>query len=168
MSNIQVYPDGRLVFGGNTYRCAIGRLGVTSRKAEADGATPAGCYPLRKVYYRADKMRKPKTKLETVIINKDDGWCDDPTCPDYNQFVKLPHPGSHERLWRDDDNLYDIVMPIGYNDDPPVPGKGSAIFVHIARPSFTPTNGCVALAEGDLLEILAQITPDTKICIYGA
>ena len=165
MTDIQVYPDGRLVFEGKTYRCAVGKAGVGSNKMEKDNLTPAGTYGLRKVFYRADKIAKPETKLKTIIIHPDDGWCDDPTQSDYNQLVKLPHPGTCEKLWRDDD-IYDIVIPIGYNDNPSVAGKGSAIFKHIAREGYVPTEGCVSLSMSDLLEILTKVNTDTKICIH--
>ena len=161
--NIGVSKE-KLFFNDKGYKCAIGKNGVSSDKKEGDGAIPAGCFNLRQVLYRADKISEPETNLTTQIINKNDLWCDNPTHETYNTMVKLPHSGSYENLWRVDD-VYDIVAPIGYNDDPPIAGKGSAIFIHVARESYSPTAGCIALAMPDLLEILRVADRETKICI---
>ncbi len=110
-------------------------------------------WPVRRVYFRADKGPAPETGLPVVALRPEDGWCDDPAEPAYNRHVPLPCPGSHERLWRED-GLYDLIVELGFNDDPVVAGKGSAIFMHIARPGYLPTEGCVALAEADLREVL--------------
>lgn len=154
MADLKV-TGNKLSFNGKTYRCAIGRGGFSANKKEGDGATPIGTFPLRACWYRADVLPAPKTGLPLTIIHKDDGWCDDPKSPYYNQHVKLPFAASHEELWRLD-GTYDIVVPLGYNDGPVVPGKGSAIFLHVAKPGYTPTEGCVALARADLLTVLAH------------
>jgi L,D-peptidoglycan transpeptidase YkuD (ErfK/YbiS/YcfS/YnhG family) len=127
---------------------------VTTEKGEGDGATPAGALPLRRLLYRPDRMAAPATRLPAVPLAPDDGWCDDPDDRLYNQAVKLPYGGRHETLWRDD-GLYDVVVVLGHNDDPPRPGMGSAIFLHVASPDYGPTEGCVALALHDLLEVVA-------------
>lgn len=165
MTNITVRGN-QLEFNGKTYPCAIGKGGIKPEedKVEGDGATPAGCFKLREVLYRADRLDEPKTKLPLGEIEPEDGWCDDSDNEDYNQLVTLPHPGSHEELWRED-HVYDIIVPIGYNDDPAIPGEGSAIFMHIAREGYTPTDGCVALKQEDLLEILSYCDENTQICI---
>ena len=137
---------------------------MTSDKSEGDGATPVGQFPLRKVMYRADKLPKPTTPLPSSIIQKDSGWCDDVHDLAYNKEISLPYPASHESLSRSDD-LYDIVIPLGYNDDPVVLGKGSAIFMHVASENYSPTEGCVALALSDLIEILREVSTETKIHI---
>ena len=151
-----VHPDGRLIFQGQARRCALGRGGVIAaeRKREGDGATPTGLLPLRRLFYRADCGPIPRTGLQRVPIARDDGWCDDPAHPDYNRLVRLPFDASHERMWRSDE-LYDIVAELGWNDAPVVAWRGSAIFLHLARPDFGPTEGCVALARADLLAVLA-------------
>lgn len=164
MNKILVSPSGKLFWQGKEYKCALGKNGVSLNKMEGDGKTPSGSFPLRKVFYRKDRLNEPKTKLPTEEIKENYGWCDDPKDPNYNKLVKLPHYASHEKLWRDD-NIYDVIVTIGYNDDPPIPGKGSAIFLHIARPEFTPTDGCIALNLNELLEILESITLNTEICI---
>jgi L,D-peptidoglycan transpeptidase YkuD (ErfK/YbiS/YcfS/YnhG family) len=102
--------------------------------------------------------------LPVTAINPDDGWCDAPGDPQYNTLVRLPFAGSHERMWRAD-RLYDLVLVIGYNDDPVVPGKGSAMFLHLARPDFGPTEGCVALTLGDALAALALLREGDRIRI---
>ncbi|MCW5747821.1 MAG: L,D-transpeptidase family protein [Alphaproteobacteria bacterium] len=142
------------VEGAGSFPCALGRGGVRRDKREGDGATPAGIWPLRCVWYRADRLgHAPPTALPVRAVRASDGWCDDPASPAYNRHVTLPHPARHERLWRDD-AVYDVVVELGYNDDPPVPARGSAIFLHVARPGYPPTEGCVALALADLLTLL--------------
>jgi len=164
MENIEVYGDGFLVYHGKRFRCVLGRSGITKNKHEGDGATPAGVYPLREVLFRADRLGTPKTVLHVRALTEHDGWCDDVGLPEYNTLVTLPFSGSHEKLWRNDD-VYDIIVPLGYNDDPVIRGKGSAIFMHIAREDYTPTDGCIALPRVDLLEILSGISLDTVVVI---
>ena len=158
---------GILEWQGRRYACALGKGGVApeGEKREGDGKTPAGQYPLRGLYYRADKVGLPKTALQATAITREDGWCDAPGEPEYNRIVHLPFAASHEDLWRDKDDLYDLIVPIGYNDDPVVPGKGSAIFFHVARHDYSPTAGCVAVSKQDFLEILATLGPGCTIRI---
>lgn len=143
--------DGRKVV------CALGKGGLVpaARKREGDGATPVGRWPVRRLLYRPDRGPEPETALPAAAIAPDDGWCDDPADGAYNQPVKLPYPASAERLWRDD-GLYDLVVVLGHNDDPVIPGAGSAIFLHLAKPGYLPTEGCVALARADMEAFLAQ------------
>lgn len=162
--NISVSSLGILSLNNKEFKCALGKGGVTEDKREGDGATPFGCFPVREVMYRADKLPQPVTNLPISVIQQDDGWCDDVNDPNYNRRVTVPYPASHERLWREDD-LYDIVVPLGYNDNPAVRDKGSAIFMHVARPNYTPTAGCIALSLQDLLHILKEISKETKVCI---
>jgi L,D-peptidoglycan transpeptidase YkuD (ErfK/YbiS/YcfS/YnhG family) len=152
--------------GGARYRCALGRGGVTAGKREGDGATPLGAWPLRRFHYRPDRLAPPENGMETRPIQEDDGWCDDPADAAYNRLVKLPYAARHERLWRDD-HLYDLIGELGYNDAPPLAGAGSAIFLHLARPDYAPTEGCVALARDDLLAAVALLTPDSKVVVKG-
>ena len=162
---IVVNAPGRLDCGALHYRCALGRSGIVGDKVEGDGGTPSGIYPMRYVLYRPDRLSAPPaTGLPVEVLTPDRGWCDDPAHPDYNRPVTLPFAASHEKLWRDD-GLYDVIVVLGHNDDPPVPGKGSAIFMHVARPDYGPTEGCVALALPDLLELLADCAPDMSIRI---
>jgi L,D-peptidoglycan transpeptidase YkuD (ErfK/YbiS/YcfS/YnhG family) len=167
MTPLITVAGGSLSWPGGTLRAAIGKSGVTSNKREGDGATPGGTFALRCLWYRADRVERPRTRLPTFVIAPDSGWSDDPADPAYNTAVPLPHAFRHERLWRDD-GLYDLVVPLGYNDDPAVPGLGSAIFLHCARPDFGPTEGCVAVARSDLVALLAECGPDTRIAISPA
>jgi L,D-peptidoglycan transpeptidase YkuD (ErfK/YbiS/YcfS/YnhG family) len=149
-------------FRGGDFRAAIGRSGITADKREGDGASPLGAWPMRRLHYRADRLILPAIALPARAIRPEDGWCDDPAHRDYNRLVRRPFAASHEKMWRED-GLYDLVVELGYNDDPPVPGRGSAIFLHVARPDFGPTAGCLALAKADLLDALTAIGPDAAV-----
>ncbi|WP_323991022.1 L,D-transpeptidase family protein [Nguyenibacter sp. L1] len=146
--------DARLRCRGELVPAAIGAGGIRILKQEGDLATPSGVLPLRRVLYRADRVAPPACALPVEPLAPHDGWCDDPTHPDYNRPVTLPHPARHERMWRDDD-VYNIVIVLGYNDSPPVRGRGSAIFLHLQAPDGRPTEGCIALRESDLRRLLA-------------
>lgn len=158
---------GRLTAGDIVLPCALGRSGVTEHKQEGDGASPAGTWPLRRVLFRPDRIDPPASDLPVSPIALDDGWCDDPADPRYNLFVRLPYGASTESLWRDDER-YDVVVVLGYNDDPPRPGFGSAIFFHLATPKFAPTAGCVAVHRPDMVRLLAHCGPGTKLEIAGS
>lgn len=155
---------GTLRAAGHDYDCTLGPSGVRAEKREGDGVTPAGVYPLRAIWYRADRIPQPASTLPLHAIEQDDGWCDAPADPNYNRPVKLPYRASAEKMWRDD-AVYDLVVILGHNDDPPVPGKGSAIFLHIANQAFGPTEGCVALQREDLLALAQHMTPASVIDI---
>ncbi|MEE2760296.1 MAG: L,D-transpeptidase family protein [Pseudomonadota bacterium] len=159
-----VKPSGWLHQGEARYRCALGRAGITTEKHEGDGATPAGHFPLRHLYYRADRIAALETGLPKSVITENHGWCDDPACASYNNLVRLPHAGSHEVLWRKD-ALYDAAVTIGHNYNPAVAGMGSAIFLHVAAPGFTPTEGCIALDAADLIAVLVRCDVGTSILI---
>ena len=150
-----VGTDGILLMAGRRYRAAIGRSGIREHKQEGDGFTPAGNLVLRRVLYRADRLAKPRTALPLMPLAPHDGWCDDPSHAEYNRPVRLPHPARHEQLWRND-SLYDVIGVLGWNDSPVQRGAGSAIFLHVAAPGLTPTEGCVALSLPDVLALLAD------------
>ena len=162
--DIYVDSNGTVEWRGNIIPCAIGASGMTSDKREGDQATPVGCFALRRVYYRADRVSRPRTSLPVDPLDPLDAWSDDPDDPAYNSLVRQPYRTSVELMWRED-HVYDIVVPVGFNDDPAVPGKGSAIFLHIARPDFSPTQGCVAVSVENLLRILADCDQTTRISI---
>jgi L,D-peptidoglycan transpeptidase YkuD (ErfK/YbiS/YcfS/YnhG family) len=151
----RVLADGRFVFRGATLRCALGKGGVrpAREKREGDGATPAARMALRRVLFRADRGPPPRCAVPVEPIAPADGWCDDPAHRSYNRPVQLPFDASHEALWRDDE-VYDVIGVLGWNDDPVERGRGSAIFLHLARPDFRPTEGCVALDARDLRRVL--------------
>ena len=158
--------SGEAHWGERRFRCALGKGGVRSDKREGDGATPTGAWPMRRLLYRADRVGTPATMLPAAPIAPLEGWCDDPADPAYNRPVPLPYPARHERLWRED-GIYDLLIVLGHNDDPVVPGLGSAIFLHIARPDWGPTEGCVALARADLETLLAQVRRGDRVVVEG-
>ena len=168
--NARVSPHAALGtaidWGAGPRRCAVGRGGVAVKQREGDGVTPVGVWPVRRVLYRADRIARPKTVFPLAEIAERDGWCDAPDDAAYNSQVLLPYGASAESLRRDD-GLYDVVVVLGFNDDPVEPGKGSAIFVHVARPDFSPTEGCVALALPDLLEMLAWMKAGDAVRIQA-
>jgi L,D-peptidoglycan transpeptidase YkuD (ErfK/YbiS/YcfS/YnhG family) len=155
---------GFLIAGGRTLPCSLGRSGLSGDKREGDGATPLGRFPLRRVLYRADRLARPSTSLPTTALAPEDGWCESASHPAYNRQVKLPHEAAAESLWRSD-HLYDILVVLGYNDDPVTPGRGSAIFFHLARLDYGPTRGCVAIALADMIDVLSRCTVATVMSI---
>jgi L,D-peptidoglycan transpeptidase YkuD (ErfK/YbiS/YcfS/YnhG family) len=180
--------------GDRHYACTIGRAGIAApgEKREGDLKTPTGSFAMRCVYYRPDRIAPPKTALPVIALAPEDGWCDDPRHPLYNQCVKLLPPfippapikppaggghgggvvPSHERLWRED-HVYDLIIPLGYNDGvddagnptPIIPGAGSAIFMHIMRDDGVGTEGCIALKRDDLLELLARVSGAERVVV---
>lgn len=155
---------GTLRCEGVTVPCSVGRSGLSRDKHEGDGATPTGRFPLRRLLYRADRLEMPVTRLPVSAIAKDDGWCDDMAHKDYNQQVKLPFAASHEELWRED-NLYDLIVVLGHNDKPVIPGLGSAVFLHVRAPDGGATAGCVAIKREYLLAILRALDTGSFIDI---
>tara|TARA_Y200000002_G_scaffold380354_1_gene391642 strand:- start:1040 stop:1531 length:492 start_codon:yes stop_codon:yes gene_type:complete len=155
-----------LTFNDTSYTCAIGKNGVSSHKKEGDGCTPSGEYSLGNIYFREDRVVLPDVELSKVIIDQNTGWCDDINSNDYNRPITLPFKYSAERLYRED-NVYDIICVINYNLESVIKGKGSAIFMHIATDSYSGTEGCIALKQDDLIQILSQINLKTKINIIA-
>jgi L,D-peptidoglycan transpeptidase YkuD (ErfK/YbiS/YcfS/YnhG family) len=156
--------DGTMEIAGRRVRCALGPAGVIAAadKREGDGASPAGIWPIREVIYRPDRGPAPTTALPGRAMTPEDGWCDDPSDAAYNQPVELPYGASAEAMWRDDE-IYDIVVVLGHNDNPVAPGMGSAIFLHLARPGYPPTQGCVAISLSDLEALLAVARPGDAV-----
>ena len=150
-------------WGAGARRCAVGRSGIGEKQSEGDGITPVGKFVLRRVLYRPDRVSQPRTMLPLAELAPSDGWCDDPSDESYNLLVTCPYRSRTEALWRED-SLYDVVAVIGFNDEPVLPGKGSAVFLHVAHPDYRPTEGCVALSFCDLLEALNAIAPGD--CIH--
>lgn len=159
------YQAGCLTWPGGAARAVCGRGGVRGGKREGDGASPAGTYPLVAAYYRPDRFAAPPASgLTLTALSPDHGWIDDPDDKLYNRPVLLPYKARHEPMWRED-GLYDLVVVIGYNTDPPAPGLGSAIFLHVAQPDFAPTEGCIAVGRDVLAGLLALIGPGSTIAI---
>lgn len=145
--------------------CALGRGGVTHAKREGDGGTPAGVLTPLQGFWRADRQRRPATALRLSKIRASDGWCDAPGHRRYNQPVQLPFPASHEEMWRTD-GLYDVVIDLDWNRRPAVSGRGSAIFLHLARKDYAPTAGCIAVAPATMRRLLPLLTSATRILVH--
>jgi len=155
---------GILSFGNLRLPCALGRSGRRALKREGDGATPIGRFALRQAFFRADKLRRPQTRLPIAGMRVSDGWCDDPKDRNYNRYVRHPYPASAEHLWRTD-GLYDLIVVMGHNDRPRVRGRGSAVFIHVAAPGLAPTAGCIGLRLADLRRLLAQLSRASVVTV---
>ncbi len=153
---------GLLVAGGITIQCALGRTGTTHNKREGDGATPLGVFSLHRLWFRDDHGPHPLCGLNKRRIRESDGWCDDVRSRRYNRAIRRPFAPSHEIMMRDD-YLYDFVIEIGWNLHPIRRGRGSAIFLHLARDNFAPTAGCVAVKSSQIRRLLTLIGPRTRI-----
>jgi len=156
--------QGWLIAGALTLPVAIGRNGVKADKREGDGATPRGVFHLRRLWWRAERHPRPTTLLPTRQIAPDDGWCEEPSDRRYNRPIKLAPGRAGDRLARAD-ALYDFIIELDHNTRPRIAGRGSAVFVHAARPGFAPTAGCVALELRTLRRLLARLSPRTKIVV---
>jgi L,D-peptidoglycan transpeptidase YkuD (ErfK/YbiS/YcfS/YnhG family) len=160
----------KLFWPGGETDCAIGKNGACAEadKREGDGKTPLGTYLLRSVFIRADRIQASNTYLPVQGLTPNDGWCDAASDSSYNRFVQHPYPASAEHLWRDD-GLYDVIVVLGHNDDPVVPGQGSAIFLHCCtyddEGEMKPTLGCVAIPKETLLSLLRDATEQSVIHI---
>ncbi len=155
---------GVVSYGNLRFPCALGRTGRRSGKREGDGATPTGDFPLRSAYYRPDRLRRPQTRLSLTPLRPGDGWCDTTEDRNYNRPIRHPYPVSAEEMWRAD-GLYDLVVVMGYNDRPRVKGRGSAVFMHVARPGMLPTEGCVALARPHLERLLQAVKRNAVVSV---
>ena len=158
VKNNHIFIDDRM------FKCAVGKKGLTENKFEGDLCTPVGSFTFSKIYYRADRLGEIKFLINSSTIKENDGWCDDKSSELYNQYIQFPFRGSAEHLYRKDD-LYDIVCVLSYNTSPIIVGKGSAIFLHVARPQFIGTEGCIAVEKNILLEIARNISKYSTITI---
>ena len=146
-------------------RCSIGKRGISIKKREGDKKTPKGEFKLKYILYRKDRIFNIKTKLKKIIIEKNMGWCDDPCSIQYNKIINYPFKFSAEKLWKKE-NIYDIIIVIDYNLNPVIKNKGSAIFLHIAKKKYQPTNGCIAVNKKNIRLITSTINKKTKLKIY--
>jgi L,D-peptidoglycan transpeptidase YkuD (ErfK/YbiS/YcfS/YnhG family) len=155
--------SGILIAGNLCVPCSLGRSGRSWRKREGDGATPRGEWPLRQILVR------PGIRIGCPVKSRptraSDGWCDDPGDRNYNRPVKLPYPASHEALWRDDE-LYHVIVVLGFNDRPRRRGGGSAVFFHLSDPMGRPTAGCVGVSRKDMMKLLPLLGPNTRMKIW--
>jgi L,D-peptidoglycan transpeptidase YkuD (ErfK/YbiS/YcfS/YnhG family) len=154
-----------LVPGGGAVPVTLGRAGIRADKREGDGATPRGVFHPVRVWWRADRGIRPRTRLPLRRITPTDAWCEDPADRRYNRPLRVAGGAGGDRLWRAD-RLYDLIVEIDHNVRPRVAGRGSAVFVHLARPDSGPTAGCVGLRPGDLRRLLARLGPKTRIYIH--
>jgi len=155
---------GVLVAGQQMLPVALGRGSTRANKREGDGGTPRGTFRPLRLWWRADRAPRPATVLPSRPIRSDDGWCEDPRDRAYNRPVKLAPNSPADRLWRQD-RLYDLIVEIDHNTRPRIAGRGSAVFIHVARPGFAPTAGCVALEPKALRRLLARLGPRTRLVI---
>jgi len=160
---IRLKNKGLLTIDDFFFKCSIGKSGIKLKKKEGDKTTPAGVFSLGKLYYRADRVSKPETKIPIKVIRKDMGWCDDPTDKYYNKEIKITNNQGHEKLFKKD-NTYDYFVVINYNTKKRIPYKGSAIFIHLTK-NYKATAGCIALKKKDFLILLKLINKKTKIKI---
>jgi len=153
-----------LLYSGYKFKCSIGKNGTTYSKKEGDLCTPRGLFKLGPIYYRKDRIKLNKCKINKIIIKKNMGWCDDVRSKKYNRKISFPFKYRAEKLYKSE-NVYDIFLNIKYNYFPSIKGKGSAIFLHLTNKKYKPTKGCVALQKKDFLKILPLINKNTKIFI---
>ena len=163
--DIEVFPPNELLWRERHFRCVLGRGGAKVDKHEGDGATPIGRWPMRRVMYRPDRIAAPITRLAVHALTPEDGWCDDPAHSAYNTQIKRPFAASHEALWRED-AVYDLIVMLGHNDQPPITGLGSAVFMHVAKPEFILTQGCIALTLSDLIDVIEDCDTDSFVVIH--
>jgi L,D-peptidoglycan transpeptidase YkuD (ErfK/YbiS/YcfS/YnhG family) len=170
LQEIRVIADDALLHGGwllagdARIPCRIGKKGMTASKREGDLCSPTGTFPLRCLFYRPDRLEMPATGLPTLPLSPALGWCDAPEDANYNRLIAHPYSASAEKLWRED-AVYDLILVIGHNDNPPIPGAGSAIFMHLMREDGEGTEGCIALKRDDMLALLAQLDSRTRMTI---
>ena len=154
-----------LIFDDFSFKCCVGKKGITNNKIEGDKKTPSGLFFLGNVYYRKDRNSKPITRIKSISINKRMGWCDDVNNKKYNKLIKTSIKIKHEKLFRKD-YKYDYLIPINYNTRNIIVGKGSAIFIHLTK-NYSPTAGCIGIKKKDMLILLKLINKKTKIKILN-
>ena len=161
---IVINKSGYLKYKDFKFKCALGKAGIGEKKREGDNVTPTGTFKIVKIYYRSDRVKKISSKLRLIEITKNMGWCDDPNSKNYNKLINLPSKFSHEKLFKKN-NIYNVIVVLNYNMKPVIKNKGSAIFIHIAKKNYQPTQGCIALKKNDLLKLLSKIRKNIKIKI---
>lgn len=155
---------GILKAGGLVFPCSLGRSGRKPLKREGDGASPVGSWTMRRMFYRSDRMQRPRTGLKPQVLRDHDGWCETVGDRNYNRLVRIPYATSHEYMKRKD-HLYDVVIELSHNERPRVQGHGSAVFFHLRQPDGGPTAGCIAVSARDMKIVLERIGPKTRIVI---
>ena len=154
----------KLIIDKYRIKCAVGKRGIGEKKREGDKITPVGKFKIRSILYRKDRAIRIKSKITKLSIKNNMGWCDDPKSKKYNKLIKFPFKGHAERLYRKD-NTYDIILVLDYNTNPVRKGKGSAIFIHVAKKNYTNTLGCIAVNKRNLKKIIRKINKSTLVNI---
>ena len=155
-----------LAYDDYKVKCALGKRGISNKRREGDFITPKGKFKIKYILYRKDRIKRIQSKIKKIIIKKYMGWCDDPLSKDYNKLIKIPSKYSYEKLYKKD-NVYDIILVLNYNMNPIVRGKGSAIFIHVAKKNYKKTEGCMALRKIHLLKIIKLLESNTKVKIVN-
>jgi L,D-peptidoglycan transpeptidase YkuD (ErfK/YbiS/YcfS/YnhG family) len=155
---------GWMMIDGFIIPVALGRGGILANKREGDGGTPRGTFRPLRLWWRSDRHTRPRSVLPLRRIGPKDAWCEDPTDRHYNQPVRLVHDQAGDRLSRAD-HLYDFIIEIDHNTRPRIAGRGSAVFLHLARANFAPTAGCIGMTKAAMLRLLSRIGPNTRIKI---
>lgn len=155
---------GVLLLDGQAIPVALGRGGIKANKFEGDGATPRGQFRPLRLWWRRDRHCRPVTHLPAQPIEPTDAWCEDPSSRLYNKPMRLDGDQAGDRLTRAD-ALYDFIVEIDHNTRPRISKRGSAVFLHLARPNYAPTAGCVAMTRPAMLRLLTRLGPRTQIII---
>ena len=155
-----------LTYNNYKAKCAIGKRGIGFKRKEGDLITPKGKYKIKYILYRKDRIKKIQSKIKKIAIKKNMGWCDDTKSKKYNRLIKLPSSNSHEKLYKKE-SIYDLILVLNYNMNPIVKGKGSAIFIHVAKKNYKKTEGCIALKKIHLLKIIKNLKKNTVVKIVN-
>ena len=162
---MHIYINNKFISYNNyKAKCAVGKRGISIKKKEGDFITPKGTFKIREIFYRKDRVQNLITRIKKTVIRKNMGWCDDPKSKKYNKLIYFPFKHSAEKLYRND-NIYDIILVLNFNMNPVKKNKGSAIFIHVAKKSFQPTQGCIALNKFELIKLVKSIKVNTIVKI---
>jgi len=162
---VHIYINNKFISYSNyKAKCAVGKRGISIKKKEGDFITPKGTFKIREIFYRKDRVHNLITRIKKTVIRKNMGWCDDPKSKKYNKLIYFPFKHSAEKLYRRE-NIYDIILVLNFNMNPVKKNKGSAIFIHVAKKNFQPTQGCIVLNKNELINLLKSIKKNTVVKI---
>ena len=162
---MHIYINNKFISYNNyKAKCAVGKRGISIKKKEGDFITPKGTFKIREIFYRKDRVQNLITRIKKTVIRKNMGWCDDPKSSKYNKLIYFPFKYRAEKLYRSE-NIYDIILVLNFNMNPVKKNKGSAIFIHVAKKNFQPTQGCVALDKSELIKMVKSIKKNTVVNI---
>ena len=162
---MHIYINNKFISYNNyKAKCAIGKRGISIKKKEGDLVTPKGTFKIKEIFYRKDRVQSLITRLKKTVIKKNMGWCDDPKSTKYNKLIYFPFKYSAEKLYRKE-NIYDIILVLNFNMNPVKKNKGSAIFIHVTKKGFQPTQGCIALDKSELIKLVKSIKKNTVVNI---